>query len=139
MSALVRRFTKEQIRFVIGLSTVVKVLETSYADLHGRVLEGLSRLFIQDVRVYVYPMVLDVLQTRLTPEQSTGWRTNSTDELLEADEITPPPPLGHLYAYLLAAGLIEPLRLAKTKTRSKPALQADVPLQGNKRVETGLR
>ena len=132
ISALLSRFTTEPVRFVIGLSVLVKVLADSYTELPGRVLQALSQLFTQNVRVYVYPMALGVLETKLTPEQSTGWKISNTDELLEADEITPPPPLGHLYTYLLASGLIEPLRLIKT--RSDASSEVSLPLQGNKRV-----
>ncbi len=57
VSALVSNFTKEQVRFVIGISALVKVLAAGYAELHGRALEGLSRLFTKDVRIYVYPML----------------------------------------------------------------------------------
>jgi hypothetical protein len=114
--ALIARFTREPVRFVIGLSVLVKVLATSYAELQGRILEGLALLFTENVRVYVYPMAPAVLRAKLTPTQSIGWKISDSNELLEADEITPPPPLAHLYAYLLASGLIEPLRSVKTKT-----------------------
>ena len=138
ISSLISRFTTEPVRFVIGLSVLVRVVADGYTELQGRILEALSRLFTQNVRVYVYPMTLDVLQTKLTPEQSTGWTISQTDELLEADEITAPPPLRHLYAYLLASGLIEPLRLTKPKTRKESARQATMPLQGSKQVLPSL-
>lgn len=124
ISTLVSNFTKEQVRFVIGISALVKVLAAGYAELHGRALEGLSRLFTKDVRIYVYPMALEVLRTKLALERFADWKVSSTDGLLEADGIAPPPPLGHLYAYLLASGLVEPLRLVKTKARNESTLQA---------------
>lgn len=126
ISALVSSFTKEQVRFVIGISVLVKVLAGGYAELYGHVLEGLARLFTKEVRVYVYPMALEVLRTKLALERFAGWKISETDGLLEADGISPPPPLGHLYAYLLASGLVEPLRLVKTKTPNESALQASV-------------
>jgi len=116
MSALISRFTKEEIRFVVGLSVLIKLLAASYAELQGSILESLSRLFTQTVLVYVYPMTLAVLQSKVTAEQSAGWTINNTGALLMADDITPPLPLGHLYAYLLASGLIEPLRLVKSES-----------------------
>jgi hypothetical protein len=127
ISALISSFTTKQVRFVIGVSALVKILAASYAELHGHVLEGLSRLFTKDARVYVYPMSLEVLQTKLSLERFTDWKINNTDGLLEADGIAPPPPVGHLYAYLLASGLVEPLRLLKSKTRNGSTLQASVP------------
>jgi hypothetical protein len=121
ITALIYRFTAEQVRLVMGLSGLIKVLAASYGELHGRVLEGLARLFTENVRVYVYPMARETLQAKLTPKQALGWTISNPDELLEADKIAPPPPMGHLYAYLLASGLIEPLRLAKAKTPSELA------------------
>jgi hypothetical protein len=137
ISGLLSRFNTEQVRFVMGVSTLVKVLATTYAELHGRILEALSRLFTDDARIYVYPMALEVLQTKLTAEQFTGWKIRTTDGLVEADEIMPSPPLAHLYAYLLASGLIEPLRLVKTKMRTQTALKEDVQASG-KNVLTGF-
>ena len=125
ISSLISSFTKEQVRFVIGISVLVKVLAGGYAELYGHVLEGLSRLFTKDVRVYVYPMALEVLRTKLALERFADWKISDTDGLLEADGIVPPPPLGHLYSYLLASGLIEPLRLLKTKTRKESIFQGE--------------
>jgi hypothetical protein len=113
MSALISRFTKEQVRFVVGLSVLIKMLTTGYAELQGTILESLSRLFSQGVRLYVYPMTLQVLRSKVTPEQSAGWTISNAGGLLTADDVTPPLPLGHLYAYLLASGLMEPLPLVE--------------------------
>jgi hypothetical protein len=125
ISSLVSRFTTEQVRFVMGISTLIKVLADSYAELHGKILEALSRLFTDNARIYVYPMALEVLRTKLSPKQLADWKISHTGELVQADEITPPLPLTHLYAYLLASGLIEPLRVVKVKMRTETATRSE--------------
>jgi hypothetical protein len=108
ISALISTFTSEPVRFVIGVSVLVKLFAAvSYLELDGRIFEGLSRLFTENVRIYVYPMTLQVLRTKLPPELLTSWNFGDLDGLLTADQITPRTPLAHLYAYLLAIGAIE--------------------------------
>jgi hypothetical protein len=125
ISSLVSRFTTEQVRFVMGISTLIRVLADSYAELHGKILEALSRLFTDNARIYVYPMALEVLRTKLSPKQLADWKIRHADELVQADEITPSPPMAHLYAYLLASGLIEPLRVVKGKMKTKTATRSE--------------
>src|SRR5262249_13387442 len=52
MTDLVNRYTKEHVRFVVGLSLLIRVFEDRYSKLDGRLLEALSRLFAQNVRIY---------------------------------------------------------------------------------------
>ena len=112
VSKQLRDFTEQPIRFVIGLSVVVKLINLAYAELQGRTLEGLSRLFTQDVCVYVHPMSETVLRSKVSEESLEGWEIPPSEQLVEADQILPPMPIGLLYRYLLASRLIEPLRLA---------------------------
>ena len=56
MTALVNRHTSAPVRFVAGLSLVIRAFEDVYGNLEGRRLEALARLFAQNVRIYVYPM-----------------------------------------------------------------------------------
>jgi hypothetical protein len=39
-----------------------------------------------------------------------SWQWQATDGWISADQLHPPPPLGHLYAYLLASKFIVPMR-----------------------------
>ncbi len=55
MSAFVNRYTKSRIHFAIGLTVLVRVFEDRYKDLPGTLLEGIARLFTQNVRLIVYP------------------------------------------------------------------------------------
>ena len=56
MTALVNRHTQAPVRFVAGLSLLIRAFEDIYGNLEGRLLEALARLFAQNVRIYVYPM-----------------------------------------------------------------------------------
>jgi len=56
MTALVNRYTTEHIRFVVGLSLLIRVFEHRFIKLPGSLLEALSRLLAQNVRIYAYPM-----------------------------------------------------------------------------------
>ena len=52
----VNRYTEELVRFVAGLSVIIRAFEDSYSKLGGGFLEALSRLLAQNVRIYAYPM-----------------------------------------------------------------------------------
>jgi len=73
MTALVNRHTKAPVRFVAGLSLVIRAFEDVYGNLEGRRLEALARLFAQNVRIYVYPMTATDLRERLNGTSITGW------------------------------------------------------------------
>ena len=62
MTALVNRYTNAPVRFVAGLSLLIRALNDPYFNLEGRRLEALSRLFAQNVRIYAYPMTVVDLQ-----------------------------------------------------------------------------
>ena len=56
MTAFVNRYTKEPVRFVVGLSLVIRAFEDRYSKLNGSLLDALSRLFAENVRIYAHPM-----------------------------------------------------------------------------------
>ena len=62
MTALVNRHTQAPVRFVGGLSLMIRAFEDIYANLEGRLMEALARLFAENVRIYVYPMTVADLQ-----------------------------------------------------------------------------
>jgi len=68
MTALVNRHTKAPVRFVAGLSLMIRASEDAYSHLEGRRLEALARLFAQNVRIYVYPMTAADLRERMAAE-----------------------------------------------------------------------
>jgi len=114
MTALVNRYTQAPVRFVAGLSLMIRAFEDIYGNLEGRLLEALARLFAQNVRIYAYPMTAADLRARLKGISASGWEWNETNGLLSASQLRHPPPLGHLFAYLLASNFIVPLQAPAT-------------------------
>jgi hypothetical protein len=111
MTALVNRHTQEPVRFVVGISLLIRAFETVYGNLEGRLFEALARLFAQNVRIYVYPMTAADLQEWLKSTSVTGWEWSETNEWVTADQLRRAPPLGHMFAYLLANSFLVPMRV----------------------------
>jgi hypothetical protein len=106
MSAFANRYTKSRIHFAIGLSVLLRILQDSYKELTGTLLEGISRLFRQNVRLCVYPMTVEELRGRVTADQLTGWRWKETDGVVSADNVHPAGAVDSLYQYLLESKFI---------------------------------
>jgi hypothetical protein len=111
MTALVNRHTQAPVRFVAGLSLMIRAFEDIYGNLEGRLLEALARLFAQNVRIYVYPMTVADLREWLKSTSANGWEWSETDGWVSASQLRRAPPLGHLFAYLLASNFLVPMRL----------------------------
>jgi hypothetical protein len=107
--AVVNRYTQAPVRFVAGLSLMIRAFEDIYGNLEGRLLEALARLFAQNVRIYAYPMTATELRERLKGISATGWEWSETNGLVSASQLRHAPPLGHLFAYLLASKFIVPV------------------------------
>ena len=108
MSAFAARYTKSRIHFAIGLSVLVRVLEDRYDQLPGTLLEGIARLFAQNVRISVYPMAVTEVQRRVAAAGLTGWKWKEIDGMVTADNLHPSGPLASLYQYLLSSEFILP-------------------------------
>jgi len=108
MSAFVNRYTKSRVHFAIGLSVLVRVLEDRYKDLPGSLLEGVARLFTQNVRLSVYPMAAKDARNRAISAGLAGWTWKEIDGMVCADDLRPPEPMKFLYEYLMSSGLILP-------------------------------
>jgi hypothetical protein len=115
MTDLVNRYTREPVRFVLGLSLLVRIWEYRYTKL-GSFLEALSRLLAQNVRVYVYPMRSGDLEQSIQSFSTIGWKWTDTDGTVTAHQLHPDPPLGHLYDYLLASNFLVPLQTSMDLT-----------------------
>src|SRR5437762_1515058 len=110
-TAFVNRFTNAAVRFAVGLPTLIRVFQDAhYRHLEGRTLEGIARLFAQNVRVCAYPMTVSALEERLRALAAEGWELTETGSWVTADRLRPAPPLSHLYAYLVATGFIVPMQ-----------------------------
>ncbi|MGB7281246.1 MAG: hypothetical protein WBE13_03205 [Candidatus Acidiferrum sp.] len=114
MKALVSRYTQAPVRFVAGLSLIIRAFEDVYGNLEGRLLEALARLFAQNVRIYAYPMTATELRGKLKGISATGWEWSETNGLVSATQLRREPPLGHLFAYLLASNFLVPLQVPAT-------------------------
>ncbi len=114
MSAYVNRYTKSRVHFAIGLSVMVRVLMDSYKNLPGSLLEGIARLFTQNVRLSVFPMKVEDAERRAKIAGLAGWSWEQTNGLIYADKFHPAEPLEYLYKYLLATGLILPYKGPQT-------------------------
>lgn len=109
MTGLVNRYTKAPLRFVVGLSLIIRVFVDSYGNLEGRRFEALARLFAQNVRVYAYPMAAADLQEWIESNSVTGWEWSETNGWVSANQLRHVPPLGYLYGYLLANNFLVPI------------------------------
>ena len=119
MTSFVNRYTQAPVRFVFGLSSAIQLFSLRHSSLEGRLPEGLSKLFAQNVRVYVYPMTPGALEESPPPALAAGWKWKSNAGSITADGLQAPPPLGHLLDYLLASKFMVPMR-----PHLRPALQA---------------
>jgi hypothetical protein len=111
MTAFVNRYTKAPLRFVVGLSLLIRAFEDPYGSLEGSRLEALSRLFAQNVRIYAYPMTVPDLQEWIKSFSHGGWEWSDTNGWVSAEQLRLAPPLGHLYAYLLAKNFLVPMQI----------------------------
>jgi hypothetical protein len=109
VTALVSRYTKEHIRIVLGLSLLIRIWEYRYKRLPGGFLEALSRLLTQNVRVYAYPMSATDLEQSIQSICVTDWKWTETNGYVSADQLHPPPPLDHLYNYVLGSNFFVPM------------------------------
>ena len=111
MTAFVNRYTKERVRFVVGLSLLVRIWEYRNNSLPGSFLEALSRLLAQNVCIYAYPMRSGDLQQAIQSVSGTGWQWTDTHGWVSAHQVHPPPPLDHLYNYVLASKFLVPMNI----------------------------
>jgi len=111
MTALVNRYTTAPVRFVVGLSLIIRAFEDPYGSLEGNRLGALARLFAQNVRIYAYPMTPADLREWLKTASASGWEWSETTGWVSAAQLRCAPPLGHLFAYLLASNFIVPMQV----------------------------
>ena len=65
---------------------------------------------VLNVRIYAYPMSRADFEQRRQAWPAGDWELEATGPWVEADQFRPAPPLGHLYAYLIATDFIAPMR-----------------------------
>jgi hypothetical protein len=92
MTALVNRHTKAPVRIVAGLSLLIRAFSDPYFNLEGRRLEGLSRLFAQNVRIYAYPMTVVDLQEAIRGFSPIDLHWSETNGWVSAQQLRVAPP-----------------------------------------------
>jgi hypothetical protein len=108
LAAYFFRYTKKMIAVVMGVPTLKELFdEKYYTDLSGGILESFGRMFKNDLKLYVYPLL----------EGQTG-------SLITAANLRVAPNLRHLHAYLVENRYIESLRDYDEKVL--PILSRDV-------------
>jgi hypothetical protein len=91
----ITRFTNEAVGLALGVPALEEIFrEKYYTDLEGGILEGLGRLFKNNVRVYAYP------------------RRADDGRIITADHLPLDPQLAHLYRYLRGNESIVPVTAA---------------------------
>jgi hypothetical protein len=114
MKTLVSRYTQAPVRFAVGVSLMIQAFEGIYGNLEGRLLEALARLLAQNVRIYAYPMSSTELRERLKGTSASSWEWSETNGMVSATQLRHGPPLGHLFAYLLASNFLVPMQVPAT-------------------------
>lgn len=94
LAAYLFRYTKRMIGIVMGVPTLQEMFEEKYyLDLEGGILESFGRLFKNDLKIYVYPLL----------QKQSG-------SLITSDNLLVTPKLRHLFSYLVENRLIESIR-----------------------------
>jgi hypothetical protein len=112
MSAFLNRYTKFRIHFAVGLSVLIRVMENRYKNLPGSLLEGVARIFSQNVRLVVHPMKAEEMRDWAKSIGLKGWSWEETNGMIYADHLHPEKPLDYLYKYLMSEFWILPSQTA---------------------------
>jgi hypothetical protein len=105
MTSFVNRYTQAPVRFAIEAAALIDFLSRTHNNLEGRLLEGVSKLFAQNVRVYVYPTATSAMQDSLVSASAAGWQWEEKNGLITADALRPAAPLGIFTRTSLLAAL----------------------------------
>ncbi len=62
-----------------NLSLIIRAFEDLCGNLEGRLLEALTRLFAQNVRIYAYLMDATQQREKLTGVPAGGWESSETN------------------------------------------------------------
>ena len=93
LAAYLARYTKKQIGIVMGAASLRELFdEKYYAQLEGGILESFGRLFKNELKLYIYPLL----------DPATG-------DLTAVQNLEVAPKLRKLYGYLADRGCIEQL------------------------------
>ncbi len=97
-----RRYTTEPIRLAVGVSALAKLLVEDYQSLPGALLEGLGKLLVENVRLYVSAIPLEACQADLGSLSEQMFELPAAGSVT-VDHLRPQSPLDELLRYLRAA------------------------------------
>ena len=93
LAAYLARYTKQKIGITMGAGSLCELFdEKYYAQLDGGILESFGRLFKNDLKLYIYPLL-----------------DTATSALTTVENLQVAPELRKLYEYLVERGCIEQL------------------------------
>ncbi|MEQ1828971.1 MAG: TonB-dependent receptor [Pirellula sp.] len=93
LAAYLARYTKKKIGITMGAGSLYELFDSKYySELDGGILESFGRLFKNDLKLYIYPLL----------DKNTGAITT-------IDNLKVSPELSKLYQYLIEKGCIEQL------------------------------
>lgn len=103
ISQYIRRYSKESIGFIMGLSTVLKLFnQTLYDETSGNLLEALGKLFAIGAKVYVYAMPKESIEQSI--RESNGlWELEHKEEAISLFDVHPTGPNQFLFKYLISS------------------------------------
>lgn len=107
-----RRYaSKTPIRFALGASTLYLLFqERYYHDVPGNILEGLGRLFAQNVRAFVMPMPREAFDAHVRAAFGSSADSVSGDEkMVGLASMKFEPPREHLFRYLCSIEALQQL------------------------------
>jgi hypothetical protein len=101
------QFRIKKLRIVIGIPTMMNVLEKKYyKNLRGGILEALGKLFVENMKLYVYPTVSSVS----LDDPTKGKKLITSENLELASDI------GGIYNYLIENRMIIDIKDARIET-----------------------
>jgi hypothetical protein len=93
---------------ILGVNLIYITYHALGSPEGGTLLEGIARLFTQNLRVGVYRMAAEEVQKRVMQAGLTGWRWKETDGLVSPANLHRSGALDFFYQYLLGSEFILP-------------------------------
>ncbi len=106
-----RRYSSGPFRLVASVSAFARLISESYSALPGTLLEGLAKLLLEDVKLYLYPVPLQVFLREQEQDRLERVTASAQSGMVSVDDLRCEPPLDHLLRYLRGAEWIVPLEL----------------------------
>jgi len=102
LTAYLRRYSQEPLRFVFGASNMAMILvQEFYRELTGGLIEGIGKLFADNVKIYIVPMRRQAFYDHLQRAGVDESFVSVEGDVAEAATLNFKRPLGHLYNYLI--------------------------------------